>query len=219
TVQKDGICISEPTEVTVNPQPETPAAPTVEVIQPTCEVATGEITFAADQGVEYAFENTFANPLVPNNGIITVSGLAAGSSGTVFARTIDTDCVVSTNYSIGDQPPTPVLEVMDAEPECGVSEVDLLDLISGGSTQSPTATFTFFELDGQTITPLQSSIVTESGTYRIRSSIGECFVERDVNVTIANCELLIDKTVEAVDAANDGILNAAGDIIDYEITV
>ncbi|MDN3205986.1 DUF7507 domain-containing protein, partial [Algoriphagus sediminis] len=32
-------------------------------------------------------------------------------------------------------------------------------------------------------------------------------------------ELLIDKTVEAVDAANDGILNAAGDIIDYEITV
>ncbi|MDN3203785.1 hypothetical protein, partial [Algoriphagus sediminis] len=115
-----GECFTEENvEVVISPLP---TIPNIQVIEPTCEVATGEITFAADQGVEYAFENTFANSLVPNNGIITVSGLAAGSSGTVFARTIDTDCVVSENYSIGDQPETPAAPTVEViQPTCEVA--------------------------------------------------------------------------------------------------
>jgi hypothetical protein len=44
---EDG-CISEELSVTINAQPETPAAPVVaETVQPTCEVATGSFSITA----------------------------------------------------------------------------------------------------------------------------------------------------------------------------
>src|SRR5690606_34000361 len=48
----DNTCISNPTTVTVNAEPATPAAPTASTtVQPTCAVATGTIVVTAPLGV------------------------------------------------------------------------------------------------------------------------------------------------------------------------
>ncbi|TDK44370.1 hypothetical protein, partial [Algoriphagus formosus] len=98
-----GCFVIEPVDVVIN---ETPIAPVISVIQPTCQVATGEISFNVENNVEYSLDPNFApaSILTPVNGIITVSGLAAGSSGTVYARTVGTSCVVSTGFDIDAQP-------------------------------------------------------------------------------------------------------------------
>ncbi|MHA7131938.1 DUF7507 domain-containing protein, partial [Algoriphagus namhaensis] len=114
-------CESQRVEVEIKVD-QKPMMPTLEVINPTCTVDTGEISFATAQGVEYSLTNTFANVLIPANGIITVSGLAAGSSGTVFARTVNTTCVVSANFSIGNQPATPSAPAATpTQPTCEVA--------------------------------------------------------------------------------------------------
>ena len=203
----------KPVVVTINPLP---VSFTIDVIDPTCSVATGEISFAAEQGVEYAFENTFANLLVPNNGIITVSGLAAGSNGTVFARTVNTTCVVSANYSIADQPETPVLVVSNPAPVCGPAEIDLASTINLQETTQG-ATFTYFEQGSQV--PLQSSTVSTSGTYVIRATnAAGCFVEEAVEVVIESCALNIVKSNDYTDNDASGDVSV-GDVITYTFEV
>src|SRR5690606_31381495 len=50
-------CVSEATSVTINPQPESQAAPVVSSIdQPTCDVATGSFKVATAQGLEYSID-------------------------------------------------------------------------------------------------------------------------------------------------------------------
>ena len=51
-------CVSETLEITLNPAPFIPQAPTVTVTQPTCTVSTGSITVTRPlKGVSYSFNN------------------------------------------------------------------------------------------------------------------------------------------------------------------
>ncbi|WP_198673059.1 PKD domain-containing protein, partial [Algoriphagus litoralis] len=98
---------SNTAKITVN---AVPAAPSLTEVQPTCSVPTGSISFTAAANVQYSLTSDFANLLTPSNGVITISELAANSSGTVFARTTGTNCSSSAPYSIGstlDAPATP----------------------------------------------------------------------------------------------------------------
>src|SRR5207342_3191634 len=66
TVQNAAGCISAPTQLTVDPQPGAPAAPTASVTaQPTCTVATGTITVtvpAPAAGITYSIDGvTYTN--------------------------------------------------------------------------------------------------------------------------------------------------------------
>src|SRR5690606_18497009 len=55
-INADG-CVSEGTSVTINAQPETPAAPIVaETVQPICEVATGSFSVTSTDGLEYSID-------------------------------------------------------------------------------------------------------------------------------------------------------------------
>lgn len=84
-------------KVTVNPLPN---APSVSVTQPTCSTSTGTVTITGVTGETYSFDSgAYSSTLV-------YSGLAAGSTHTVYAKNAN-GCISSvTNSTIGAQPGT-----------------------------------------------------------------------------------------------------------------
>ncbi|WBL42985.1 gliding motility-associated C-terminal domain-containing protein [Algoriphagus halophytocola] len=106
----------------------------------------------------------------------------------------------------------PVLVVQSPDPVCGPADIDLADAIDLQGT-SQGADFTYYK-QGE---PGEiSSTVSESGTYIIRATIGECYVEEEVEVVINECAIAIIKTV-APTTADDCV--EAGDELTYTFVV
>ncbi|MFW0718228.1 DUF7507 domain-containing protein [Pedobacter sp. N23S346] len=90
TIRNSDGCTSAATNITIDPQPVTPAAPTVSAVQPTCTTATGTITITAPTGsnLEYNLNGgTYQASTVFNN-------VAAGSH-TILSRNTNGGCVSS----------------------------------------------------------------------------------------------------------------------------
>ncbi|WP_338226204.1 DUF7507 domain-containing protein [Algoriphagus confluentis] len=108
---------SNTAKITVN---ALPANPVITPIPPTCEVATGGFTFDRISGVEYSLSSNFSS-IIPAPGN-SVTGLAAGSSGFLYARTIGTTCVSFSPYSVAAQPQAPAAPVITPiAPTCEVA--------------------------------------------------------------------------------------------------
>lgn len=97
-------CVSSPATGTLNAQPVTPAAPAVNVTQPTCTTATATVTITSDKtgltfssnGIDYT--NT--------NGIFTFN---AGASYSITAKNTNGGCISTpTTGTINAQPNVPV---------------------------------------------------------------------------------------------------------------
>jgi pyruvoyl-dependent arginine decarboxylase (PvlArgDC) len=117
TARNEDGCISEELSVTINAQPETPAAPALaETVQPTCEVATGSFSITAAAGMEYSFNGgTFSEN-------VTFDNLSAGTY-TVVARNEDGCVSEALSVTINEQPETPAAPVVaeTVQPTCEVA--------------------------------------------------------------------------------------------------
>ncbi|SDL58201.1 gliding motility-associated C-terminal domain-containing protein, partial [Salinimicrobium catena] len=110
-------CISEATQVTIDAQPETPAAPAVaSVVQPTCEVPTGSFTVTTETGLEYSIDGTTWQ----TDG--SFEDLTADTVYEVVARNADGCISEATQVTIDAQPNTPAAPAIASveQPSCEV---------------------------------------------------------------------------------------------------
>ncbi len=117
TVKNANGCISTVTTAVINPQPPTPAAPTVTITQPTCAIATGTITVTAPlgTGLTYSINGTTYQPGT------TFSGLAAGSYNVTVKNANGCISTVTTAV-INPQPPTPAAPTVTiTQPTCAIA--------------------------------------------------------------------------------------------------
>jgi len=107
--------VSAATSVTINAQPATPAVPTVTLVQPTCNVATGTITVTAPTGLNYSIDGSnYTN----TSGIF--STVATGTY-TVYAKN-SSGCISTTTATINAQPATPAAPTVNlVQPICGIT--------------------------------------------------------------------------------------------------
>jgi hypothetical protein len=113
-------CISIATSVTINEQPETPAAPIASAtLQPNCSVATGTITVTAPtgSGITYSInDSSYTNTTGIFNSLVagTYSVTAKNASGCISA---------ATRVTIDAQPETPIMPTASAllQPTCKVA--------------------------------------------------------------------------------------------------
>ena len=107
-------CIST-TTATINAQPATPAVPTVTLVQPTCNIATGTITVTAPTGLNYSIDGSnYTN----TSGIF--NSVATGTY-TVYAKN-SSGCISTTTATINAQPATPAAPTVSlVQPICGIT--------------------------------------------------------------------------------------------------
>ncbi|MGM0947257.1 MAG: hypothetical protein ACQEW9_18955, partial [Bacteroidota bacterium] len=109
------------TDYMVDPAPVTPDAPTLTVPDPECDVLSVNITFTPINGVEYSLSDTFENLIGGGSFEANV-----GSSGTVYARTVGTECVITSDYEVDPAPGTPDAPVLTIpDPECDAETVTI----------------------------------------------------------------------------------------------
>lgn len=113
-VKDAGGCVSQPTAVTINAQPQTPSAPATTVVQPTCTVATGTITVTAPvSGVTYSFDNG------ASFGASATSASLPSATYQVIVKSAAGCTSVATSTLINAQPTTPAApSITVAHPTC-----------------------------------------------------------------------------------------------------
>ncbi|WP_156877199.1 gliding motility-associated C-terminal domain-containing protein [Salinimicrobium terrae] len=167
---EDG-CMSEAVSVTINDQPETPAAPVVaEVSQPTCEVAFGSFSITAEAGMEYSFNGgTFSEN-------VTFDNLAAGTY-TVVARNADECVSEALSVTINEQPETPVAPVVAevSHPTCEVAT---------GSFSITAESGMEYSFDGGTFGTTTSWSELAAGIYTVVARNADECVSEELSVTI-----------------------------------
>ncbi|MFZ4398920.1 MAG: hypothetical protein ACOYO1_02710 [Bacteroidales bacterium] len=108
TTNSDG-CTSLPTSITINPSLSTPIAPTANITQPSCAVATGIVNVTAPlPGVGITYSIIGTAPVVPL--ITNATGIFTGLATGVYNLTTSnsTGCIsAATIITINDQPITP----------------------------------------------------------------------------------------------------------------
>ena len=179
TVRNSNGCISPGTGVTINAQPATPAKPTVALIQPTCNIATGTITVTAPVGSGLTYSIDGAN-YTNTSGIFST---VASGSYTVTARS-SAGCVsTGTAATINTQPITPTVIVTNPSPVCSPSTVNITSAaITSGSTSG--LTFTYWTNSGATIA-FSTPTAAGTGTYYIKGTTSAgCFDIKPVVVTV-----------------------------------
>ncbi len=138
TAQNTSACISSVTNITVNAQPATPAAPTVNTVQPTCTAATGTITITSSTaGLTFSFDGGTYAPY-------PVAGYtAAAGPHTLTAQNAGGCISAATNIIVDAQPVTPAAPTAGTiiQPTCAVStgSVELSGLPAGNWTINPGA--------------------------------------------------------------------------------
>jgi gliding motility-associated-like protein/uncharacterized repeat protein (TIGR01451 family) len=168
-------------------------APAVTVTDPTCEVATGTINFTRITGVEYALTTNFGTLILGTS----VTALAAGSTGTLYARTVNITCVVSTPYTIGAQPEIPVVPV--AGPEQEECALETIQTLTATAEVEAGATLKWYdaEINGNVIAdPSWNTVGTVTYWAEAVSELN-CKSERvPIKLTINDCSLTIVKDVD-----------------------
>ncbi len=156
-------CISDSTEVTIDPQPATPAAPTATVVQPTCLVATGTVTVTApSSATSYSFDNGVTYQAS------NVSPALVAGTYSIKVRNADGCVSDSTAVTIDAQPATPAVPTAQAiQPTCE----EATGIIS--ITAPPSATEFSFD-NGATFQNSSSSNPLAAGTYlvKVKNSVG-----------------------------------------------
>jgi hypothetical protein len=135
TVRNSSGCISTATNLTVNPAPSSPAAPTASVtVQPTCATATGTlvITAPAGAGIEYSIGGAYQS-----SG--TFTGVIPGTYN-VTARN-SSGCISSaTSLTVNPQPVTPAAPTasVTVQPDCatGTGTIVITAPVGAGITYS-----------------------------------------------------------------------------------
>ena len=165
--------------VDINPQPATPAAPTVGAItQPTCAVATGSVVLSG-----LPAGNWIINPGAINGNTVstTVSGLATGTYNFTVTNSVGCTSLASANVEINPQPATPVAPTVGAitQPTCAVAtgSVVLSGLPAGNWTINPGA------INGNTVSTTISGLATGTYNFTVTNSVG-CTSLASANVGI-----------------------------------
>ena len=166
TVQNTNTCISAVTNITVNAQPATPAAPTVSILQPTCTTATGTIIVtSATAGLTYSLDGG-TSTTYPVGGY---TGVAAGAH-TLTAQNASGCISAVTNTTVNAQPPSPAAPTVGniTQPNCAVStgSVVLNNLPSGNWTINPGA------ITGNTVTTTINGLAAGTYNYTVTNSLG-----------------------------------------------
>ncbi|MDZ4795056.1 MAG: RICIN domain-containing protein, partial [Bacteroidota bacterium] len=180
TAQNANGCISAITNITVNAQPATPTAPTVNVVQPTCAVATGTITInSATAGLTFSLDGV-AYAAYPASGYVVAAGphtlRAQNASGCISAVT---------NITVNAQPAAPSAPVVGiiTQPTCTLptGSVALNGLPASGTwtiTRSPGAVATTGSGTSTTISGLAP------GTYTFTVAILGCTSSASASVLV-----------------------------------
>ncbi len=118
-VKNSGGCISAPTTGTLNSQPPTPAAPTADVDQPTCTVATGKISVTSStEGLSFSINSTNPADFTNTTGIFDLL-----TPGSYTIRSKSGVCISDgVTKVVNAQPPTPLAPVLSVtQPTCTVA--------------------------------------------------------------------------------------------------
>jgi large repetitive protein len=118
SVRTSSNCISANTTIVVNPQPTTPAAPTVNITQPSCSSATGTVAISSSTtGLVFSVDGgSFA--AYPLGGYTLSSGLHS-----ISAQSLNGCTSVQTSFTINAQPVTPPAPILGTvtQPTCILS--------------------------------------------------------------------------------------------------
>ncbi|OOG78972.1 GEVED domain-containing protein, partial [Algoriphagus sp. A40] len=191
-----------------------PAVPVITPIPPTCTVATGGFSFNRVAGVEYSLAADFSS-IIPGPGN-SVTGLPAGSSGILYARTVGTTCVASSPYTIGAQPVTPVPPVVTPiDPTCSVPTGGFsFDRVAGVEYSLAANFSSIIPGPGNSVTGLPAG---SSGTLYARTIGTICVVSTPYTIAAQpTCSLTIDKSLTNND---DAVVDMAGETIEYTIVI
>ena len=141
TAKNGAGCISASSVITINPQPATPAAPTLTSTQPTCSVATGEITISSSiAGLSFSINGSdYSN----TTGVFT--GLSANTYSVTAKNAAGCISAASSAITINPQPATPAAPTASAtQPSCSVA--------TGEITVTSSLTGLSFSIDGSDYT-------------------------------------------------------------------
>ncbi|SIO50018.1 T9SS type B sorting domain-containing protein [Chitinophaga niabensis] len=145
-------CTSTATQVVINAQPATPAAPTATPTQPTCVVATGTITVTTVAGLTYAINGT---DYLPGP---TFTNVAPGTYQ-VTARNAAGCTSTATQVVINAQPATPAAPAaIPTQPTCAV--------VTGTITVTAVAGLTY-AINGTDYLPGPTFTNVAPGTYQV----------------------------------------------------
>jgi len=128
TAQNASSCISSIAHITVNAQPVTPAAPAVNVVQPTCSIATGTLLITSDTaGLLFSVDGG-AFISYPSAGFIIATG-----SHTLAAKNASGCISPVTNVTVNAQPTPPVVSASAGTISCFGGTTTLTLNASGGT--------------------------------------------------------------------------------------
>jgi len=153
--QNSSNCISPLTNIIVNAQPATPPAPTVSIVQPTCNVPTGNITVtSATTGLTFSLDgNTYT--IYPAGGYDLLSG-----THTLISQNSDGCISAVTDFTVNVQPSSPTGSAVGGTISCNSGSTSLTITASGGTPPYE------YSLDNNNFQPGNSFIVV-AGTYTV----------------------------------------------------
>ena len=155
TAQDAGSCTSPVTNITVDAQPATPAAPTVNTTQPTCTVSTATITVtSATAGLTFSFDGG-AYAAYPVTGYTATTG-----SHTLTAQTTSGCISPVTNITVNAQPAAPAASASAGTIACFGGTTTLTVTATGGTAPYE------YSLDGGTFQQGNTFTVV-AGTYTV----------------------------------------------------
>jgi hypothetical protein len=175
TAQNSDGCMSTAATVTVNAQPTAPAVPTLAVVQPTCSVASANITitslttdlmFSLDGGAYAAY---------PSGGY-TVTAIG---SHTVTAQNSDGCMSTAATVTVNAQPTAPAVPTLDVvQPTCSVASANI--------TITSLTTDLMFSLDGGAYAAYPSGgyTVTAIGSHNVTAQNSDGCMSTAATVTV-----------------------------------
>src|ERR1035437_10231041 len=178
TVKNAAGCISPATSVTINTQPQTPGAPTVNVTQPTCAVATGTITVTAPtgaglgysiDGVDYSNTTGVFTNVIPNTYSVAVKNAAGCISP-------------ATSVTINTQPQTPAAPTVNVtQPTCAVATGTI-------TVTAPTGAGLGYSIDGvdySNTTGVFTNVIPNTYSVTVKNAAGCISLATSVTINAA----------------------------------
>lgn len=175
-------CTSQPTVVTINPAPVTPAAPTVSTVQPTCTSSTGTVSVTSPAaGLTYSIDsiNYSAGTTFTNLAAATYSVTAKSIHGCVSPAT-----TVTINAAPGT-PPAPTLNVTQTTCTTSTGSISITNPIGAAFSYSING------VDYSNTTGLFTSVAPGSYNVTVRNNSG-CI--SDLTAAVINTALIVPQT-------------------------
>ncbi len=159
TVKNASGCISNAASATISAAPTTPAAPSINITQPTCAVATGTITISAPTGtgLTYSINGSTYQSSTIFSGVIagTYNVTVKNSSGCVACTSTAT---VATINAAPTKPNAPTVSI--TQPTCSVPTGSI-------TITAPTGTGLTYSINGSTYQSSTTFTGVSAGTYSV----------------------------------------------------